>query len=654
MKKLFIIIFIFLVCVVAGASYYYMQSSAKIIQSIYLKESKNLKKMFEEEVVKKQGRTAAMTYILSQDKSVVEALVQKDNTIVDFSETIKGIEHFGEYKNLWIQIIDNNGDSFYRSWTNNVGDSVSKIRVDVAQMLENPKPMQNVSTGRFDMTFKTILPLFNKGEFVGMIELISHFNSIAIEMKQKGIEPVFVVDKSYTPKFFKPFTGLFIKNNYVANFNASKQLMSQMGREGIDEFLNIKEYKMFEKYLVTTYQIENIKDKPMGYFVLFKQLDMIDMKELQEFKLLSLKRFIVFMSIFGLIVLLLISRKYVKTLNKEVIEKTKKIRKQKEDLDHILTTYDKHVIFSKTNKKGIITYASEAFCKVSGYTKKELIGQNHNIIRHPDMPREAFAGLWEELEKEKSVRLEVKNQKKDGGYYWVEAEIEPEYNKDGKLIGYLAIRDDITANKDIEQIQKDIIFTMGSIGESRSRETGNHVKRVAEYTKLLAALYGLPYEEVEMLGQASPMHDIGKVAIPDSILKKEGKLTKKEWSIMQSHSLKGYDMLKQSNRTLLKTAAIVALEHHEKYDGTGYPTGLKGEEIHIYGRITAIADVFDALGSDRCYKKAWKDKKIFKYFKAQQGKHFDPELVEIFFNHIDKFLEIRERYKDSISSETSK
>ena len=151
---------------------------------------------------------------------------------------------------------------------------------------------------------------------------------------------------------------------------------------------------------------------------------------------------------------------------------------------------------------------------------------------------------------------------------------------------------------------------MGAIGESRSKETGNHVKRVAEYSYLLAKLSGLNEDESELLKQASPMHDIGKVAIPDSILHKTDKLTKLELEIMKTHALKGYELLKGSDRPLLKMAAIIALEHHEKWNGEGYPTGLKEEEISIYGRITAICDVFDALGSDRCYKKAWIDEDL--------------------------------------------
>ena len=200
--------------------------------------------------------------------------------------------------------------------------------------------------------------------------------------------------------------------------------------------------------------------------------------------------------------------------------------------------------------------------------------------------------------------------------------------------------------KEIEDTQKEVVFTMGAIGESRSKETGNHVKRVADYTKLFALYYGLDEREAEMLKQASPMHDIGKVAIPDAVLNKPGRFDEAERIIMNTHAQIGFDMLCMSERELLKTAATVAYEHHEKWDGTGYPRGLAAEDIHLYGRITAIADVFDALGSDRCYKKAWNDEKIFGLLKEERGRHFDPKLVDIFFDHLDEFLAIREKFKD--------
>lgn len=171
------------------------------------------------------------------------------------------------------------------------------------------------------------------------------------------------------------------------------------------------------------------------------------------------------------------------------------------------------------------------------------------------------------------------------------------------------------ANQEIQSTQREIILTMGAIGEARSRETANHVVRVAELSQLLGRKLGLNEESCNELHDASPMHDIGKVGVPDSILNKPGKLTDEEFAIMQTHSQKGHDVFSHSRRPLLQAASIIALHHHERWDGEGYPQGLKGEDIHIYGRIVAVADVFDALISRRCYKEPWPADEVFQYFK---------------------------------------
>lgn len=199
---------------------------------------------------------------------------------------------------------------------------------------------------------------------------------------------------------------------------------------------------------------------------------------------------------------------------------------------------------------------------------------------------------------------------------------------------------------EIEKTQVEIILLMSEIAESRSKETGNHVKRVAQISAELARLAGLNPEEVKLLEVASPMHDIGKVAIPDSILNKPGKLTNEEFEIMKTHAAIGYDLLKHSHRPIIKAAAIVAHEHHEKWNGKGYPRGIEGDEIHIFGRITAIADVFDALSCNRCYKSAWELPRIIELFKRERGEHFDPILVDLFLNNIEKFDAIIKKYKD--------
>ncbi|MCF6244563.1 MAG: HD domain-containing protein [Sulfurovum sp.] len=197
--------------------------------------------------------------------------------------------------------------------------------------------------------------------------------------------------------------------------------------------------------------------------------------------------------------------------------------------------------------------------------------------------------------------------------------------------------------QEIDATQKELINIMSMVAEKRSKETGEHIQRVAAYTKLLATLYGMDEAEATLLSEASPMHDVGKIAIPDKIIQKPGSLNPQEWEVMKTHAVLGYNMLKNSKRKLLQTAAIIAHEHHERYDGTGYPRGLAGEEIHIYGRIVALADVFDALNSKRVYKDAWKLDEIFLHLEKQKAKQFDPELVDLLLSNKEKFVNIQDK-----------
>lgn len=200
----------------------------------------------------------------------------------------------------------------------------------------------------------------------------------------------------------------------------------------------------------------------------------------------------------------------------------------------------------------------------------------------------------------------------------------------------------VLLQEEIQKTQKEIIFTLSETGEMRSKETGHHVKRVAEFSRVLAETYGLDDYQVNLLRNSSPMHDIGKIAIPDSVLLKNGKLTDEEREVMKTHTQLGYDMLRHSERELLKAASVVALQHHERWDGKGYPNGLSKKDIHIFGRITAVADVFDALSCERVYKKAWPREKLEAIFHEDSGTAFDPDLIEVYFNVADTLWEIRE------------
>jgi len=307
-------------------------------------------------------------------------------------------------------------------------------------------------------------------------------------------------------------------------------------------------------------------------------------------------------------------------------------------------------IFIKIDRDRNISYANELFYETYEYTQSELIGQPYSILNHPDIPDRFYRKVWTRIENGKIWKGKILTKSKSGKDNYSNVTIVPLKNSKDEIVEYLGIRHDITQvvqlHNELEETQRELIYRMGEIGETRSLETGNHVKRVAEYSKLLGEKYGLKTDEVNILFTASPMHDIGKVGIPDSILNKPGKHTPEEWEIMKTHSEIGFNILKSSSRPILKAASIISYTHHEKWDGSGYPKSLKGEDIHIFGRITAIADVFDALGSDRVYKKAWELDRILDLFKEQREKHFDPLLVDLFMKNLDEFLAIRDKYKE--------
>jgi response regulator RpfG family c-di-GMP phosphodiesterase len=201
-------------------------------------------------------------------------------------------------------------------------------------------------------------------------------------------------------------------------------------------------------------------------------------------------------------------------------------------------------------------------------------------------------------------------------------------------------------NRQLEKTRQEIIQRLGRAAEYRDNETGMHVVRMSHFSEALAKKANLSKEQCDLILQASPMHDVGKIGIPDNVLLKPGKLEGEEWTKMQTHVEVGASILSGSDSKLMQLAEEIAITHHEKYDGTGYPNGLKGEEISIEGRIVPICDVFDALTSVRPYKKAWTVEDAIELIKKEKGKHFDPGLVDKFVSILPEILEIRERYSE--------
>lgn len=209
--------------------------------------------------------------------------------------------------------------------------------------------------------------------------------------------------------------------------------------------------------------------------------------------------------------------------------------------------------------------------------------------------------------------------------------------------------------REIRETRLQVVQRLGRAAEYRDNETGRHILRMSHMSALLAAQCpGWNEDDAEIMLHASPMHDIGKIGIPDAILLKPGKLTPDEWTIMQTHTTIGGDILSGDTSDLLRMAREIALSHHEKWDGSGYPAGLAGNAIPITGRIVALADVFDALTSERPYKKAWSIDDTLQLIRAEAGRHFDPHLVERFLSVIPAVLDIRARYAETeVDAETA-
>ncbi|MBT3386982.1 MAG: response regulator [Desulfobacula sp.] len=201
-----------------------------------------------------------------------------------------------------------------------------------------------------------------------------------------------------------------------------------------------------------------------------------------------------------------------------------------------------------------------------------------------------------------------------------------------------------TANKRLKLYSLDTILRLSQAAEYKDQQTGQHIQRIGYYIQIIGQKISLSPNEIDEFLYASPMHDVGKIGIPDNILLKPGKLNAEEWAVMQQHTTIGGKILSGSDSSTLKTAEIIALTHHEKWDGSGYPNNLKGSDIPMPGRITAIADVFDALTSKRPYKDAFSMEKAFAIMKDGQGKHFDPDLLDAFFVVKDDIIAIRNKY----------
>lgn len=302
-----------------------------------------------------------------------------------------------------------------------------------------------------------------------------------------------------------------------------------------------------------------------------------------------------------------------------------------------------------TNRNGVITSVNQAFSDMYGYSREELIGARPKLLNpgidvylNLGYSREEyhnlFDSLWANVQNPENGTWKgvVINRRRNGSLVWVNLMVNAVYGSDGKIDSLIGLPIDITNTREMEDKTRFQLYqTIADLAELRDDDTGNHMKRVGIFTRLLGKGCSMNERFCEEIEVFSPMHDIGKVGILDSILRAPRRLTNDEFEVMKTHTVLGHNIVKDKKG--FEMAADITLYHHERYDGSGYPMGLKGKAIPLAAQITALADVYDALRSKRPYKEPWPHEETVSYIMESSGKQFGPALVQVFSDLHDRF-----------------
>lgn len=295
-----------------------------------------------------------------------------------------------------------------------------------------------------------------------------------------------------------------------------------------------------------------------------------------------------------------------------------------------------------TDRQGMIEWANPAFTTLTGYAISEVINKNpRDLIKSGKQDQFFYSRMWDTILSGAVWRGEMINRRKDGQVYTEELTITPIPGEDGQISRFVAIREDISKRKETERLLLQTTMELqtaydatlqgwSNALELREHETAGHSQRVVLITLELAGAMGISAQELVHVQRGALLHDIGKMGIPDSILLKPGPLSDDEWTIMRRHPVHAYHLLK--NISFLAPAMDIPYSHHERWDGSGYPQGLKGSQIPLIARIFAVVDVWDALSHDRPYRRAWTKEAVFAYLQEQSGKQFDPQVVNKFLS----------------------
>jgi putative two-component system response regulator len=292
-----------------------------------------------------------------------------------------------------------------------------------------------------------------------------------------------------------------------------------------------------------------------------------------------------------------------------------------------------------------IIFANPGFYAITGYCAQETIGRNCRFLQGPDTDHAIVQEIRDAIAARRPFAGVILNYRKDGTPFVNELAINPVFDDTGELLSFVGLQNDVTEREqsrqlleqrvnertsDLAQSQAEVLNRLARAAEFRDDDTGQHTQRVGRTTALLAQALGVPTEQVALIRQAAPLHDVGKIAISDVILLKPGRLTDEELALMKTHAMVGATLLSGGSSEVVQMAERIAGSHHERWDGKGYPHGLQGEAIPLVARLLAVADVFDALTHERPYKKAWPVEEAVAEIARQSGRQFDPRVVEAF------------------------
>jgi hypothetical protein len=262
-----------IICVFVASRIISNKEISQLLDSRYQNYTNNIKNEIKTLIENKKEVISLIALSLANDQNLIHALKSNNKSVIKLREFSQKLKQETIYKNIWFQIIDKNGKSFYRSWTSKTGDDILKARTDIAKMLEKPNIMSTISTGKYAMSFKSMVPIYDKKEFIGIFEIITHFNSIHKKLKRDNIESIFIVDKSYRKQISKPFYSLFIDDYYISMQNPNKTIVKKLQKNGIKKYINNENYTIdnTNEYLIVTYPIKTIENHKMGYIVTFKK-----------------------------------------------------------------------------------------------------------------------------------------------------------------------------------------------------------------------------------------------------------------------------------------------------------------------------------------------------------------------------------------------